>query len=422
MSAGISIVTALPDLVRSCLSASVLGRGIEAGKLDVSVVDLRDFAPGDYRQIDDYSFGGGGMVLMAGPLKSAIDFIADKDSRFVVYPSPQGVRLYQELVEDLRRICGRKRLVLVCGHYEGVDERFVENCVDLEVSLGDFVLTGGELPALAITDAIARLVDGVVGRREAVEEDSFFSGMLDHPHYTRPAEFEGTSVPAELISGDHGRIESYRRAESSRRTISRRPDVIARAGIMPYLRRGVYVLQIHCPVLDRNGNSVTTAITGMDLHDIARVCRTYGIKKYIIVTPLAPQREMVKKIAAHWTEGYGASFNPDRADAMKRIKTFGVLEKAFDWIGKRERAMPFVIATTARVREDATHWMRLKGMMLQMECPVALLFGTGHGLHDDVIGAADAVMTPISGGRGAYNHLSVRSAASIVLDRFFGFR
>ena len=183
----IFIVTAFPDLLKGYLSTSVLGRGIESGKLKVAAVDVRDFAPGSYRQIDDYSFGGGGMVLMAEPLEKALDAIAPKKERYVLYSSPQGVPLHQELIEDLYGISKMKRLVVMCGHYEGVDERFVERNVDLEVSLGDFVLTGGELPALAIVDAVSRLVKGVVGRERAVREDSFYSGMLDHPHYTRPA-------------------------------------------------------------------------------------------------------------------------------------------------------------------------------------------------------------------------------------------
>ena len=418
----ISIVTAFPDLVRGVLSSSVLGRGIESGKIDVSVVNIRDFAGGGYRQVDDYSFGGGGMVLMAGPLTAAVDSIAKREERYVVCPSPQGVRLYQELAEDLHRISCEKNLVIVCGHYEGLDERFVEGCADLEVSLGDFVLTGGELPALAIADAVSRLTDGVVGRRGAVEEDSFFSGMLDYPHFTRPAEFEGRAVPSVLLGGDHAAIESFRRMESVKRSISRRPDIVARAGIMPYLGRGVYVLQLHHSVLDRNGRVGTTAITGLDLHDVSRACLTYGVKRYIVATPLRRQREMIKILTSHWTDGYGSSFNPDRADAMRRVKTFPTFTRALEWVEEKERSVPFSVAATARPRGGAVHWTRVKSILLEQDRPAVFLFGTGHGLSDDVLDAADVVMTPIMGGRGVYNHLSVRSAVGIVLDRFFGFR
>ena len=417
----ISVVTAFPDTVRGYLSSSVLGRGIEKGLLDVSVVDLRDFAEGGYRRIDDYSYGGGGMVLMAAPLEAAVESAAPREERYVIYPSPQGRPMCQELVEDLRGIASRKRLVLVCGHYEGVDERFVRGHADMEISIGDFVITGGELPSLAIIDAIARLVPGVVGSFDSVREDSFFSGMLDNPHYTRPEDWDGEKVPETLLGGDHEAIKRYRRREAAERTVSRRPELLAKAGIMPYLECGVYVLELHHPVLDRNGRETATAITGMDLHDIARACRTYGVRKFIVVTPLASQRELISEVTAHWTTGYGAEFNPDRADAMRGIKTVSSVSRALDWINGRERRSPFVIAATARERAGSLSWLTLKDTALRAARPVVFVFGTGSGLCEETLAAADAVMSPISGGQG-YNHLSVRSAVSITLDRFFGFR
>jgi tRNA (guanine37-N1)-methyltransferase len=419
----ICVVTAFPEVVRNYLSSSILGRGISSGLLKVSAVDIRDFAEGAYRQIDDYSYGGGGgMVLMPGPLEAAVDSISRRESRFVVYPSPQGVRLGQELVEDLRKIAEMKHLVIVCGHYEGVDERFVRRCVDLEISFGDFVLTGGELPALAIIDALARLVPGVVGKYGAVSQDSFFRGMLDNPHYTRPENFGGDGVPQALLSGDHDAINRFRRKEAIERTLSRRPEMIAGAGIMPYVEGGVYVLQLHHPVLDKSGRKSTTAITGMDLHDIARACRTYGVKKYVVVTPLKSQRELIKKVASHWVSGYGAEFNPDRAEAMRKIKTSGALRQALEWIESKEKTFPFTIATTAKERSGTTSWVTLKERVLREGRPVAFMFGTGWGLGDETFASSDSVMSPISGGWDGYNHLSVRSAVSITLDRFFGFR
>jgi tRNA (guanine37-N1)-methyltransferase len=417
----ISVVTAFPDTVRGCLSSSIVGRGIERGLLDVSVVDLRDFAAGHYRQIDDYSYGGGGMVLMAAPLEAAVESAAPRESRYVVYPSPQGRPLCQELVEDLRGIALRKRLVFVCGHYEGVDERFVRRHVDMEISIGDFVLTGGELPSLAAIDAIARLVPGVVGSFDSVKEDSFFSGMLDNSHYTRPEDWNGDIVPETLLSGDHAAINRHRRREAAERTVSRRPELLARAGIMPYLECGVYVLELHHPVLDRNGRESTTAVTGMDLHDIARACRTYGVRKFIIVTPLASQRALISEVISHWTAGYGAEFNPDRADAMRGIKTVSSVSRALDWINEKEHRPPFIIATTARERAGSLSWLTLKETALRAARPVVLIFGTGSGLCEETLASVDAVMSPISGGQG-YNHLSLRSAVGITLDRFFGFR
>ena len=415
----ITVITAFPELMRNYLASSVLGRGIAAGKLEAEVVDIRDFSEGSYRQIDDYCYGSGGMMLMAEPLAKAVESVSGGAKPYVVYPSPQGVRLHQELVEDLAR---KEHLVIVCGHYEGVDERFTEKYVDMEISLGDFVLTGGEMPAMAIVDAVSRLIPGVVGSESSVEEDSFYSGMLDTPHYTRPAQWRGERVPEVLLNGDAKAIERWRRRQSVERTLDRRPDIAGRAGIIPWLSGGAYVMEVHYPVLDKRGEKSSTAITGMDLHDIARACRTYGIKKYLLVTPIAQQREMAKRIAGHWTSGWGADYNPDRREAFSTLKIFASVQKAIAWVEEKEKKPVFKIATTAKRHAGAQHWLTLKREILRRDHSPLFIFGTGWGLHDEVMEMADAVMTPICGGKDGWNHLSVRSAVSITLDRFFGWR
>lgn len=415
----ITVITAFPELMRGYLASSVLGRGIAAGKLEAEVVDIRGFSEGSYRQIDDYCYGSGGMMLMAEPLAKAVESVSGGAKPYVVYPSPQGVRLHQELVEDLAR---KEHLVIVCGHYEGVDERFTEKYVDMEISLGDFVLTGGEMPAMAIVDAVSRLIPGVVGSESSVEEDSFYSGMLDTPHYTRPAQWRGERVPDVLLNGDAKAIERWRRRQSVERTLDRRPDIAGRAGIIPWLSGGAYVMEVHYPVLDKRGEKSSTAITGMDLHDIARACRTYGIKKYLLVTPIAQQREMAKRIAGHWTSGWGADYNPDRREAFSTLKIFASVQKAIAWAEEKEKKPVFKIATTAKRHAGAQHWLTLKREILRRDHSPLIIFGTGWGLHDEVMEMADAVMTPICGGKDGWNHLSVRSAVSITLDRFFGWR
>ena len=415
----ITVITAFPELMRNYLASSVLGRGIAAGKLEAEVVDIRGFSEGSYRQIDDYCYGSGGMMLMAEPLAKAVESVSGGAKPYVVYPSPQGVRLHQELVEDLAR---KEHLVIVCGHYEGVDERFTEKYVDMEISLGDFVLTGGEMPAMAIVDAVSRLIPGVVGSESSVEEDSFYSGMLDTPHYTRPAEWRGERVPEVLLNGDAKAIERWRRRQSVERTLDRRPDIAGRAGIIPWLSGGAYVMEVHYPVLDKRGEKSSTAITGMDLHDIARACRTYGIKKYLLVTPIAQQREMAKRIAGHWTSGWGADYNPDRREAFSTLKIFASVLKEIAWAEEKEKKPVFKIATTAKRHAGAQHWLTLKREILRRDHSPLIIFGTGWGLHDEVMETADAVMTPICGGKDGWNHLSVRSAVSITLDRFFGWR
>ena len=218
------------------LSTSISGRAVSAELIGVRVINLRDFGRGNYRQLDDYAYGSGGMLFAAPQLKDAlISAQTDGVKPYVVYPSPQGVSITQELIETLSH---QEHVIIICGHYEGIDERFTEKYVDLEVSIGDCVLTGGEIPAMMLIDAMSRLVPGVVGKTKAVIEDSFYRGLLDNPNYTRPAEWEGLEVPEVLLSGNAQEITQWRRKTAARRTISRRPDLLLRASIREYLTYG----------------------------------------------------------------------------------------------------------------------------------------------------------------------------------------
>lgn len=416
----VSVITAFPDFIGKFFSTSIIGKAAAGGLVEFEIIDLRDFSKNRYRQVDDYAFGGGGMVLMPEPLKEAIESVGggSPGSR-VLYPSPQGAVLTQEMVESLASL---DHIIVICGHYEGIDERFVRKYVDLEISIGDYVLTGGEIPAMAIIDSVLRRIPGVVGRQEAVVEDSFFRGMLDTPHFTRPAEWDGENVPKILTSGNVGEIDSWRRDQAVRRTLQRRPDLLSRADILPYMKKGVFVSLVHYPVLDRNGNKNTAAVTGLDIHDISRTCRTFGMKRFLVTSPIPGQRELVRKISKHWTEGYGATFNPCRGEALKLVKLFPDVGKACKWISEKEHAAPFIIATSARKRPGSVHWLELKRGIVQIDRPILFLFGTGWGLHDEVMECCDAIMQPIQGGSLDYNHLSVRNAVAITLDRFFGSR
>ena len=413
-----SVVTAFPEYFHAFLNTSIVGKAIKEGKIEVEIVNLRDFAQNSYGQIDDYSYGGGGMVIMPEPLYKALENIKS-DKAYVVYPSPQGVILTQDVVEAL---AAKDHVILICGHYEGIDERFVEKCVDLEISIGDYVLTGGELPAMVIIDAVSRLIPGVVGKKEAVLEDSFYKGMLDYPHYTRPAEWNGIQVPEELTSGDHERTARWRMRQAALRTLSRRPDLLSRAGIRPYLSQGIYVMLVHHPVLNKNDEVVTSAVTGLDLHDISRSCMTYGVDKFLVITPLKSQRDMIHKITAHWERASKEGLNPMRSEALNLVKTFNSIEFAIMWIKRREKEKPFIVATTAKKRKGAIPWLELKRTILEQDAPLCLVFGTSWGLADEIFNQVDAVLDPILGGYGEYNHLSVRSAVAVALDRFFGSR
>ena len=221
----IEIITIFPDYFRSPLSESLLGKAISAGKLEVRVTDLRQFAADRHRKVDDEPYGGGaGMVMMVPVIAAAVEARRHNPDAWTVLLTPDGQRLDQRLLAELAR---RDRILLFCGRYEGVDERArLLGLFDQEISLGDFVLPGGEVAALALVEALSRLVPGVVGRAESVERESFNRERLDYPHYTRPREFRGLSVPDALLSGDHARIERWRRAKALERTRERRPDLL----------------------------------------------------------------------------------------------------------------------------------------------------------------------------------------------------
>lgn len=226
----IDIVSILPEMFASVLDASIIGRARASGALEVAVHDLREWTDDRHRTTDDYPFGGGpGMVMKPEPVFRALDEISamSEDAPTVLVVSPQGVPLDQPLVKDL---AARRRLLIVCGRYEGFDDRILSRA-DLEVSIGDYVLTGGELPALVITDAVARLLPGVLGHEESALDESFSAGLLEYPQYTRPASYAGLGVPGVLTSGDHARIAAWRRRESIRRTAERRPDLLESADL-----------------------------------------------------------------------------------------------------------------------------------------------------------------------------------------------
>ncbi len=224
----IDIVTVLPDIFDSPLSASVLGVARGSGRLDLRVHDLRSWAlPGVHKQVDDAPYGGGpGMVMRPEPFFDAVStLMAEGAAARVILLSPRGIPLRQSLVEEL---AGEARLVLLCGRYEGVDER-VRTIADLEVSVGDYVVTGGELPAMILVDAVTRLLPGVLGHENSTTEESFSWGLLEYPQYTRPASHAGLEVPEVLRSGDHAKIRLWRRLEAIRRTALVRPDLLVSA-------------------------------------------------------------------------------------------------------------------------------------------------------------------------------------------------
>jgi len=231
----VAVVTIFPELLGPFLATSLVGRAIESGLLEVSLHDLRMHATGRHRSVDDEPYGGGGgMVMTAPPWIAAVEAVGAGWDPWRVLLSPQGARLADAKVREL---AARRRLLLLCGRYEGIDERVRRTVVDEEISIGDYVLSGGELPAMVLIEALSRQVPGVVQLAESVERDSFRQALLDHPHYTRPPLVAGLGVPEVLLSGDHAAIRRWREREALRATLRKRPDLLAAADLDAEQRR-----------------------------------------------------------------------------------------------------------------------------------------------------------------------------------------
>ena len=218
----IDILTLFPNMFTP-LKESILGRAQDAGLIDINVIDIREFSLDKHKKCDDYTFGGGeGLLMTPQPLFDCIESVLTPDS-YVIYLSPRGTPLTQVVAQ---RLVQHQHIILICGHYEGIDQRVIDTFVDEEVSIGDYVLTGGELPAMVLVDCMARLIPNVLGNDESAKNESFSNGYLEFPQYTRPQEFRGLKVPEVLLSGHHQKIQEWREAESQKITQSRRPDLL----------------------------------------------------------------------------------------------------------------------------------------------------------------------------------------------------
>ena len=224
----ITILTIFPEMFESVLNSSILGRAREQGLVEVECVDIRPFSDRKHKNTDDYPFGGGaGMVMLAQPIMDAMQHVTGENfSGRRIYMGPRGTTLTTAKARELAK---EEHLVLLCGHYEGVDQRALDACIDEEISIGDYILTGGELAAMVLTDAVSRFIPGVLGSGESAEEESFSDGLLEYPQYTRPRELCGMEVPEVLLSGDHAKIKAWRRQESLRATKKFRPDLLEKA-------------------------------------------------------------------------------------------------------------------------------------------------------------------------------------------------
>ncbi len=421
-----SVITHFPELFEPFLSSTLLAKAIKNEKIEVNLVPFRKYAINTHGQVDDTPVGGGGgMLLRPEALSAALEDVREKGikSKVVVF-TPRGRPLNQKLVREIISQGDQPtQLILVCPRYEGLDERFCEAHVDYELSVGDCIYMGGEVPALAFLEASARLVPGVLGNEVSTVEESFELGGIEYPQYTKPRVYRGRHVPETLLSGNHKEIGAYRKSESLDDTSLRRPDLLPSAlEVTPLSSKNkppIYLALIHHPVVDKAGEIVTSSVTNLDVHDIARSVKTYDLSGYFIVHPSRTLRRLMEKICLHWSEGKGLEYNPNRSEALSLIKLVASFDDVISSIEAQHGMLPRVVATSARPGERTIDYRSFRELVPNIKQPLLFLFGTAWGLHDSLVDRAEYRLDPIYGPAN-YNHLSVRSAVAIILDRLLG--
>lgn len=430
------IITIFPKMFESPFDQGLVGQAIKEKRLELKFWDPRSVAKDAHKSVDDKPFGGGdGMVMLPEILKQTLDkILMDKNSpkKKVIYLSPQGSLLTQKKSQELAQ--NHDQLILICGRYGGIDERFIKKYVDEEISIGDYIVTGGELPAMVLMDSVSRFVPGTLGNEMSPLEESFKDGLLEEPLYTKPRQFEGIDVPEVLTSGHHEKINKWKKQQRLIRTFEKRPDLLAKSSTPVSkrfekedlsevfknmdLRKNVALGLVHYPVYNKGGEVVATNVTNLDIHDIARACRTFGIDNYYIITPMEEQLAFVGRVLEHWQEGPGIKYNPVRKDALSNTRAAMSVEAAIeDWGVKNTR----LVATSAREVAGPKPINFTSLRELAVKEPLFILFGTGYGLENGLVRRCDYLLEPIRGrSTDNFRHLSVRSAVSIILDRLFG--
>jgi tRNA (guanine37-N1)-methyltransferase len=416
-----NILTIFPEFFDSFLSCGLMAKAVEAGVVAVERVNPRDFAQDRHHTVDDRPYGGGPGMVMGLPTLTAALRGLERPGKLLML-SPAGRPLTQKMAAQL---AGQEALTLLCGRYEGIDARLFDLFDITPVSVGDFVLSGGESAACCLMEAVARLVPGFMGKDASAEEESFASGLLEYPHYTRPEVFEGLPVPPELLSGHHAAIADWRRKRSLETTLTRRPDLFTTTLLsredMAHLRRlprqrpgrNMHIALVHGPVVLKDGKVGTVSLTNLDVHDIARVSRTYGLGGFEVVSPLRDQLALAARIVDHWREGPGLASNPDRTEALSLVRLHEGLDDALAAVSADHGRPAALLATSAK--GPATMSFAAARELLATR-PALVALGTGHGLADAVLARADGILPPLRP-FSDYNHLSVRAAAGILTDR-----
>ncbi|KKP22935.1 MAG: tRNA (guanine-N(1)-)-methyltransferase [candidate division TM6 bacterium GW2011_GWF2_28_16] len=466
----ITIITVFPEFYDSFLKTSIIARAIENKIVSVNFIKFSDMCNIKER-IDVPTCGpGAGMVIKPEVVQLAIEK-AEKDfgQGYKIFFSPKGEKLTQDLLKDLTRCLDTNfvtqnslpafaqgfggqagtnasfakpvpHLILLCARYEGFDARTEQVYANKIISIGDYVVMGGDLPAQVFIESFLRLIPGIVGNQESVQKDSYSGSFLDYPAYSLPKVWNNLTVPEILFSGDHAKIEKWRQEQAAQDTIyknfdwfiSSNPDKkdidLAKKFIPNH-----YVVLMHSQVNVTCNNDINnnicvghTSITSLDIHDIARSSATYGIKNYFLVSALIDQQKILKTFLDFWMSQEGQDYNLSRFEAVSRIIAKLNFDEVIAKIREQEGVEPIIITTSAKESNLGNTGPKVIDYNSQSEIfsqkrPVLFVFGTGQGLSDEILNKSNYLLLPIKG-LTDYNHLSVRSAAAIILDRWLGLK
>ncbi len=424
----ISILSVFPSLYKDFLETSLLKRAQAEGHVSFTVAGFTDFCTPKERLDGPTAGHGAGMAIRPEVIGRAVEHFEQQHGvAYRIFLTPQGKRLDQDLVRDIARIIQEKKhLMVVAGRYEGIDARAQEKYVDLELSIGDYVLMGGDLPAMVLLEALLRYIPGVVGRSESVEKDSFSGPFVDFPTYTAPAVWDGKAIPEVLLSGNHAVIDAWRKKVAVEKSVKKHFEwvrshciqdedrALAAQSIPPH-----YIVLMHDEVILEPGVTGTSSVTSLDIHDIARSAKTYGLEGYYLVTSLLDQQAIVRKILEFW-ETSGIEYNKQRHHAVSLVSLMGSLDQVMEAIERKEGKRPILVGTSARkcsgVRQIT---YKDQDVVWKEDRPVLFILGTAKGLAPQVMERCEYVLAPIEGFL-KFNHLSVRSAAAVIFDRWLG--
>lgn len=428
----ISIVTLFPQLYQPFLETSLFKKAVEKKMLSCNVKTLFEYVAPKER-IDGPTFGhNSGMLIRPEVVERCVDDLDAKFGKsFKIFLSPQGTKLTQPVSKDLwKKIEKHQHVMFVAGRYEGIDARAEQVYADAIISVGDFVLMGGDIPAMVVMEAVFRHMPGMVGKQESVDLDSFSGSLVDYPEYTKPVTWKGLEVPEVLRSGDHKAIEIWREQQAMQVTVQKHFDWL-RSGVIRDEHKKMaqkfvpqhFVALMHSGIALKDGRVGTTSVTSIDVHDIARSAATYNIKDYFIVTPLVDQQKIVKTILDFWQEKEtGIEYNKHRHEAISRVHVTETLAEVIEKIEKKIGQRPIIIGTSARFEHGASKMISYhdQAKIWTQNRPVLILLGTGHGMGQELIDLCDYFFPPLHG-LSNFNHLSVRSAAAIIFDKWLGF-